>query len=228
MQTRKLTKYHIHTGRLTRPVDFAVVSDLHDEAYDDLWPMLDGADSLLVPGDVCDRYRQSSARGVAFLKEAAGRLPTFFSLGNHETRQKQFRLLVGDLERTGAEVLINRYVRFGECWIGGWYPPSIVREPDMMDQFEKLDGVKVLLCHKPEHYIKYLRTRALDLVVAGHAHGGQIRVAGRGVFSPGQGLFPRYTYGVVDGRMVISAGAGNPVHLPRWGNPCEVLRITLD
>lgn len=135
---------------------------------------------------------------------------------------------MGDLERTGAEVLINRYVRFGECWIGGWYPPSIVRVPDMMDQFEKLDGVKVLLCHKPEHYIKFMRGRALDLVVAGHAHGGQIRVAGRGVFSPGQGLFPRYTYGVVDGRMVISAGAGNPVHLPRWGNPCEVLRITLD
>ena len=52
--------------------------------------------------------------------------------------------LVGDLERTGAEVLINRYVRFGECWIGGWYPPTIVREPDMMDQFETLDGVKVL------------------------------------------------------------------------------------
>lgn len=78
MQTRKLTKYHIHTGRLTRPVDFAVVSDLHDEPYDDLWPLLDGADALLVPGDVCDRYRQSSARGVAFLKEAAGRLPTFF------------------------------------------------------------------------------------------------------------------------------------------------------
>ena len=43
MQTRKLTEYHIHTGRLTRPVDFAVVSDLHDEAYDDLWPMLEGA-----------------------------------------------------------------------------------------------------------------------------------------------------------------------------------------
>ena len=82
------------------------------------------------------------------------------------------------------------------CWIGGWYPPTIVREPDMMDQFETLDGVKVLLCHKPEHYIKYLRSRTMDLVVAGHAHGGQIRVAGRGVFSPGQGLFPRYTYGV--------------------------------
>ena len=66
MQTRKLTEYHIHTGKLTRPVDFAVVSDLHDEVYDDLWPLLEGADALLVPGDVCDRYRQTSARGVAF------------------------------------------------------------------------------------------------------------------------------------------------------------------
>ena len=48
------------------------------------------------------------------------------------------------------------------------------------------------------------------------------------MYSPGQGLFPRYTRGVVDGRMVISAGAGNPSRMPRWGNPCEVLRITLD
>ena len=231
MQTRKLTKYHIHTGRLTRPVDFAVVSDLHDEPYDDLWPLLDGADALLVPGDVCDRYRQSSARGVAFLKEAADRLPTFFSLGNHETRQKQFRLLVGDLERTGAEVLINRYVRFGECWIGGWYPPSIVREPDMMDQFEKLDGVKVLLCHKPEHYIKFMRGRALDLVVAGHAHGGQIRLPFiGGLLAPEQGLFPKYTSGVHKlgaVTMVISRGLGNSLFPFRIFNRPEVVCLQL-
>lgn len=68
-------------------------------------------------------------------------------------------------------MLVNRYVRFGECWIGGWYPPEIVREPDMLDGFEAQEGVKVLLCHKPEHYIQYMRGRALDLVVAGHAHG---------------------------------------------------------
>ena len=74
MTKRLLTPYRIHTGKLTRPVDFAVVSDLHDEAYDDLWPMLEGADALLVPGDVCDRYRQSSERGAAFLREAARRM----------------------------------------------------------------------------------------------------------------------------------------------------------
>ena len=68
----------------------------------------------------------------------------------------------------------------------------------------------------------------MDLVVAGHAHGGQIRIGNQGLYAPGQGLFPRYTRGLADGRMIISAGAGNPAGAPRWGNPCEVLRITLD
>jgi len=125
-------------------------------------------------------------------------------------------------------LLINRYVRFGELWIGGWYDPKIVREPEMLDDFEQLDGVKVLLCHKPEKYMKLMRRRKLDLVVAGHAHGGQIRLGPIGVYSPGQGLFPRYTKGLIDGRMIVSAGAGNPAGMPRWGNPCEVLMITLD
>ncbi len=222
------TPYHIHTGKLQAPLRFVVVSDLHNEPYDDLLPMLDGADALLVPGDVSDRYHQTYRRGLAFLKEAAGRLPTFVSLGNHETRQKTYRDLLQAITDTGAALLINRYVPFGPCYIGGWYDPTIVREPDMMDAFEKLDGVKVLMCHKPEHYIQYLRGRGVDLVVAGHAHGGQIRIGDRGVYAPGQGLFPKYTRGVVDGRMVISAGAGNPARLPRWNNPCEVLRITLD
>ena len=228
MKERVLTSYRIHTGKLSAPVTFAVVSDLHDEPYEDLWPLIEGADALLVPGDVCDRYRQSSSRGAAFLREAARRMPTFFSVGNHETRLSNYRALISELESTGAEVLVNRYVRFGECWIGGWYLPEIVRVPDMLDRFEALEGVKVLLCHKPEYYIKYMRGRALDLVAAGHAHGGQIRVAGRGLYSPGQGILPRYTRGVVDGRMVISAGAGNPVRLPRWNNPCEALKIVLD
>ena len=76
--------------------------------------------------------------------------------------------------------------------------------------------------------MRELRGRKVDLVLAGHAHGGQIRIREQGVYAPGQGLFPRYTKGVVDGRMIVSAGAGNPVHMPRWGNPCEIVRITLD
>ena len=113
-------------------------------------------------------------------------------------------------------------------WIGGWYDPSVVKVPERLSALEREQGVRILLCHKPEWYWKYLRSRDLDLVVAGHAHGGQIRLGHQGVYAPGQGLFPKWTRGVVDHRMIISAGAGNPAHMPRWGNPCEVLLIRLD
>lgn len=225
---RICTPYTLHTGRLNRPVDLAVVSDLHNEPYDDLWPLLEGADAVLVPGDISDRYRQEADRGLCFLREAARRMPVFFSVGNHETRQKQYPQLMHAIGQTGAQVLVNRFLRFGQMTLGGWYPPETVGVPDMLDDFEKQPGYKVLLCHKPNHYFEYLQGRNIDLVISGHAHGGQIRIGGQGLYAPDQGLFPRYTHGLIDGRMIVSAGAGNPARMPRWGNPCEVLRITLD
>lgn len=224
---RIITPYEWRTGKLSHPMRLLVVSDLHDERYDDLLPMLANADALLVPGDISNRYTGGYARGAAFLAESAKRLPTFFSVGNHETQLKDYRAMLGALAQTGAQVLVNRYVRFGEIWIGGWYEPRVVGEPDMLDAFETLEGCKVLMCHKPHHYMKYMRGRDIDLVIAGHAHGGQIRVGKQGIYAPGQGLLPRYTRGAVDGRMLVSAGAGNPNHLPRWHNPCEALLITL-
>ncbi len=225
---RRVTRYEHHTGKLQNRLTLAVVSDLHNEEYEDIWPLIEGADALLVPGDISDRYRQRFDRGVAFLSEAARRMPTFYSLGNHEARQKEYAHLKSELEKTGAEILINRYVRWGETVIGGWYDPAVVREPQQLDGMEREEGVRILLCHKPEHYIERMRSRKLDLVVAGHAHGGQVRLLGQGLYAPGQGLFPKYTQGVVDGRMIISTGAGNPNHLPRWFNPCEVVLIHLD
>lgn len=225
---RKATYYEFHTGKLTKPLTLAVVSDLHNEPYEDIFPLIDGADVLLVPGDISDRYRQQYDRGVAFLADAAKRLPTFYSLGNHEARQEKYHKLRQALNQTGAQILVNRHVRFGELVIGGWYDPTVVKEPERLSAMEREEGVKVLLCHKPEEYMKRMQKRHFDLVVAGHAHGGQIRFFGQGVLAPGQGLLPRYTKGLYGGKMIVSAGAGNPARMPRWGNPCEVLLIHLD
>ena len=98
----------------------------------------------------------------------------------------------------------------------------------MLSDMEAEPGVKVLMCHRPEDYIRYLRGSRVDLVLSGHAHGGQIRLGGQGLYAPGQGFFPKYTHGVADGRMIISAGASNPSPVPRIGNPREVLLIELD
>ena len=85
----------------------------------------------------------------------------------------------------------------------------------------------MLLCHKPNVYHDCIKPFGMDCVVAGHAHGGQIRFGSRGLYAPDQGFFPRYTKGIVDERMVITTGAGNPCRFPRLYNPCEVLKLTL-
>ena len=226
---RRVVCYEHHTGKLNRPLTFAVVSDLHNEPFEDIFPLIEGADALLVPGDISDRYRQEYENGVAFLTEAAKRMPTFFALGNHEAQQEKYSKLRTALSHTGAEILVNRHVKFGEVFIGGWYDPDVVKEPERLSALEREDGARILLCHKPEVYMKRIRHRDFDLVVSGHAHGGQIRFLGQGLYAPGQGILPRYTRGVYDhGRLIVSAGAGNPARMPRWFNPCEVLLINMD
>ncbi|MBP3649236.1 MAG: metallophosphoesterase [Clostridia bacterium] len=227
--TRVVTPYELHTGKLEKPLRFLIISDLHSEPFDDLLPLMEEADAVLVPGDVSNRYKQEYDLGLAFLRESAKRKPTFYSPGNHEIKQKKYDELMALAKESGAEVLINRYVRFHDLWIGGWYDPQKVDVPDMMDEYEQLEGCKLLLCHKPEAYMKYLRHRDVDLTIAGHAHGGQIRIGKQGLYAPGQYFFPRYTRGWENGgKLLISAGAGNPCRMPRWNNPCEVLLLTVD
>ncbi|MBE0600370.1 MAG: metallophosphoesterase [Firmicutes bacterium] len=224
---RRITNYSWHTGKLTKPVRLLVVSDLHNGPYADIIPHLKDVDALLMPGDLAERHGQMYQRGIGFLREAVDRLPTFVGVGNHEMRLKSYPEFADLVERTGATLLFNSYTRFGELAIGCWYRPERCGQPDMLEAFQAEAGCRILMSHRPEDYFRSLRDKDVDLVLSGHAHGGQWRVFGRGVFAPGQGLFPRYTRGIV-GNMIISAGAGGNAPAPRINNPKEILRIELD
>lgn len=116
-------------------------------------------------------------------------------------------------------------------------PRSIGRFPSessWLDGFTHEDGYRILLCHHPEYWSMrdpMIIDRKIDLVLSGHAHGGQWRIFGRGIYSPGQGLFPRFTSGIHRGpfgNMVVSRGLHNPyASVPRFGNPCEIVYIHL-
>ena len=67
----------------------------------------------------------------------------------------------------------------------------------------------------------------IDLILAGHAHGGQIRLFGHGLYAYGQGLFPKYTKGIYDGKLIVSAGLANTSRFPRINNPPEIVFLTL-
>lgn len=164
-----------------------------------------------------------------FLREV-GRIPkangenarVFLSLGNHEWWLEPDDL--DALQNAGIILLDNAYAEMDGYLVGGVSP-----KPDakMLAEFCGREGYKILLCHHPEYYEKFLKGKNIDLILSGHAHGGQIRLLGRGIFSPGQGFFPKYHHGVYDGHLVVSAGCANTASIPRWGNPCEVVSIEL-
>ena len=81
--------------------------------------------------------------------------------------------------------------------------------------------------HNIYGYTTMVAKRAVDLVLAGHNHGGQIKLFGKGVFSSSGRLFPKYDSGVFENRLVVSAGCANTFAMPRFGNPRELVVIRL-
>ena len=106
-------------------------------------------------------------------------------------------------------------------------------EYEWLDKFEAQQGYKVLICHHPEHWAlrnSMLVNRNIDLVLSGHAHGGQVRIFGHGLYASDQGMLPKYTDGIHEGKygkMIISRGLSNPTIIPRLFNPLEMVYINL-
>ncbi|MDD6260764.1 MAG: metallophosphoesterase [Clostridiales bacterium] len=233
----KITRYSAALD-IPNPLRFAVIADLHARPTTELWELTraEKPDAILMPGDIFDtRGKREDALG--FIKTAAAYCPVFCSLGNHDR-------LICDADRkaladAGATLLDNSSVCFGGLQIGGLtsgffseYRTDIEKTPppDLEWLYRFADGEKprLLLCHHPEYYPDYIQKTTVELTVSGHAHGGQWNIFGRGVFAPGQGLFPRYTAGSYDGgRLIVSRGVTNTVKVPRLFNPTEIVVIDI-
>lgn len=250
----KKTFYKIKSDKFKRNIRFLLVSDLHSQDYHEPLRLMREvcADYILFAGDIFEplneKFSTMNQRVYPFLAEAARLAPTFYCTGNHEDGSVHSELakeeLLEDRERiycnefteavenAGIKLLIDEYtvldgIAFGGLASGLLYK-SGVPNLEFLDRFSSLDMPKVLISHHPEYYAKYIRERDIDLTVSGHAHGGQWRFFGRGVFAPGQGLFPRYTAGVHDDRLVISRGLKKTVIPPRIFNPLEIVVIDIE
>ena len=122
---------------------------------------------------------------------------------------------------------INKVSRVCGDWISG--AGGSVVDLAWLDDFCSVPEYKILLCHHPEYW-SFLRSRKLDLVLSGHAHGGQFRLPLiGGLYAPGQGLFPKLTHGLHDGgHMMVSRGMSNGAFAPRINNPYELIILTLE
>lgn len=250
----RITRYTLTTPHPQVNIKAAVVADLHDHPYDQILALLEkeSPNMVLIPGDLTesleDEYAPHIHRpGLGFLSEAVKIAPTFYAFGNHESgachrnlrhaktldRTKRGRVHPSwkyVIRQTGAILLDEDYVTWRGMHIGGMGSGLLnegrVPQYEWVETFAAQKGYKLLLCHHPEYFDRYLRDYDIDLLVSGHAHGGQWRIFGRGVYAPDQPLFPKYTSGVHENRLVISRGVVNSVKpIPRFFNPCELVMI---
>ncbi len=250
----KLTKYRLKSGNISGKLHIGLCSDLHDRDGSEGLELLEraGVDLICIPGDLTQRIDLAEGQGdvfhphishenaLAFLAGCAKIAPTFYSLGNHEMGSGRGELaqvgrlifdeIAESISKTGAKFVTHaqKYDRFSIASVSSALYAKDGR-PDLSAAVElsKMEGFRILLCHHPEYYPLYLAELDVDLVLAGHAHGGQIRLFGRGLYAPGQGILPSLTAGV-HGRMVISKGMSNTVPVPRLFNPTEVVLVEIE
>lgn len=228
---RQLTEYTFRSEKIERPLRLAVAADIHSSPFDDVLEEFTRCDAVLIPGDLVDRHRRNNENAYRFLEAAPECAPVFYSIGNHERKFRDRAAYLEKVRTSKVTLLDNESISFMGIRIGGL---SSVKEkqPDMafLDRFEKEEGYRLLLCHHPEVYRDFVSGRDIDLTLAGHAHGGQIQIAGHGLYAPGQGLFPKLTHGLYDGgKLLVSRGMTNGAkpRIPRIGNPCELIILNL-
>lgn len=250
-------QYTVDLPGVTGPIRMAVVSDLHSCGYGEKAERLVEAvdarqpDLIALTGDIFDD-RLPPDHTVAFLEAVAGRYPCFYVTGNHEywCAPEDFRRDMDTLRELGvrrlageAAVLTLRGETLAVCGVDD--PDAYLLAaaepegaPDFAGQLARVrelsrqaDGA-VLLSHRPESMPLY-RYLGFELVLSGHAHGGQWRIPGllNGFYAPDQGFFPEYAGGIYreDGTtLIVSRGlARETTRIPRFYNPPELVIVDI-
>lgn len=202
-------------------------------------------DIIVITGDLIDSRRTDIDVSLSFVKEAVSIAPCYYVTGNHESRIEEYDVLKYGLTEIGVTILENSTasVKKGSSTlnISGINDPSFYKdicnkneEEIVKEQIEALhtseNTFTLLLSHRPEFFPLYAEY-GFDLVLSGHAHGGQFRLPWiGGVFAPNQGFFPKYDDGLFENsntRMVVSRGIGNSLFPFRLNNKPEIILIEL-
>lgn len=205
----------------------------------------DKVDGIFLTGDLIDSRLTDEKVGLAFAQELQKIAQVYFVLGNHESRLVNLDEIIQKLQSFGVIVLINSNVEIerqgDKITVLGVADPVLhakyrskrereVVEKNLDETLSCKTGYTILLSHRPEHFDLYVE-KGVNLVFAGHAHGGQIQLPFiGGVYAPAQGIFPKFDKGIFEKnntKMILSGGVGNGFFATRIFNRPELLIIEL-
>ena len=200
---------------------------------------------IVLTGDLIDSNKTDIEVAINFIKKVNNIAPIYYVSGNHEASISSYTKIKEQLTENKVIILDNKteVLKINESEINliGIDDPRMAYESFVSDSEiikGELDNAKyddnkytILLSHRPELFDTYVE-KELDLVLVGHAHGGQIRIPFiGGIVAPNQGLFPKYTSGIFEKSkttMVVNRGIGNSILPFRINNRPELVVITIN
>ena len=237
------TCYNISVAAAKNPVKIAFLSDLHNSFYKaDMRELTESVhnfspDAVVFGGDLFDEHfgEENSWRLVKKLSEE---YPCYYSIGNHELNRMDADRVKEKMRETGVIVLEGGFsdIMIGDTAVRfiGIDGAQYEKQREAAKKAVSIDRVNLLINHFPEDF-PLVSGKGFDIVLSGHAHGGQVRIpfTDIGLYAPGQGVFPKYTSGVYtedSTSMVVSRGLYRQLScilIPRVFNRPEAVYITI-
>lgn len=187
------------------------------------------ADLLLMTGDfrVSGGSIEDAAAGAHMVAAAViGRMPVFAVEGNNDLPATMRKI-----GRSGVTVLDNTRVKVGPgIWLAGWNPYTRRRAPlERVIAGVPAGDFLILASHSPDVVMQPGCARA-NLVLAGHTHGGQIRLPGLPVPATYAKVGRKYISGLYPregGALYVNRGIGTTMIPLRMFAPPEVTVLSL-
>lgn len=246
-----VTHYEISSEKIEEPLRIVQLSDLHDNTDIEHIVSLvreNNPDMIVTTGDMFDASRPDLKNTISLYQQlrADTDYPIFYITGNHETGKPELlATLCAELSNLNVTVLQNECVPItvngNDLNVIG-FDNNAKYSAKLMENIQADNSrYNVVLCHFPENFDKLLTSEELyygqslpfdmNLILSGHAHGGQLRLAGYGLYAPNQGLFPQWTSGIhslTDSEsLIISRGLGNSSFPIRINNNPEIVVVDI-
>ena len=228
----------------------AQISDLHNAEFGEKNSRLlnilseKKPDIIVITGDLVDAQHTDVSIALSFAEEAVQIATVYYVTGNHEASLSQYDELKTGLESAGVIVLEDKAVQLERSGsfitLIGISDPNFSIKSNIFNEVPAMISTKlndltkgetnytILLSHRPELFNAYVSC-GVDLVLSGHAHGGQFRLPLiGGLVAPDQGFFPKYDAGLyTEGstNMIVSRGIGNSIIPLRFNNRPEIVLV---
>lgn len=239
----KTVYYKVSSPKIKEPIRILFLSDLHSSQFGknqkELLECIDkqNPDIILLGGDIADDIRPHDNTKIV-LQSIGKKYSCFYVTGNHEFWSGEVETIKEMFLENNIKILEGNAEAVSSITICGVDDPEIGEEAFLKQiQTASLevssDSFAILLSHRPE-YIDVYKKYNFDLILSGHAHGGQWRIPYllNGFYAPNQGFFPKYaggSYSIDEKTFIVGRGlAKGTVSIPRIFNPPELVVIDLE